>query len=760
MLLIAGCGTVVTEEEPKAPVAAEVTPSTPDPADTTDGDSPATPTPELPIINDATDNTDTTDETVDTGESGDTNDGDEDPADDNPTDDGNDDDADDDDDGDDGDSDDDTPPPPPPPPPPLAPSNLTAVWANTGEDKVTQDDLRATQNAGAVTNSTWDGTTIRTFGAKNEVVAFSVILESGTTQTANVSVEFNQLIGPNGATIRSAPVSAENFFHWVGRPIELFYVRALPIKGLSKLFYENYYDERHVPARFRRPWTGSGAAESGTGWANRPDHDKRYPDIAVPIELEPTFTIAAGTNQSLWADIYIDKTLPAGLYTGEFVVREAGLVTHRVPVELTVRDFTLPDTPTAKTMLFLGYQDINTRYLASREPFPYAAADVAQSELVRNRHFQLAHRHKIALIDADYGNDPAGDAPRPEWLPRLSGTLFTAPYGYAGPGEGVGNGVYAVGAYGQFGVASNGWLTQGVGAIRAHSDAWANWFAANAPTTEYFVYMNDECGGFSTTADCYAALESWAAALNGNPGAGKALRSLATLPIIDAVANIPSLDIPTSPATVGIASLWQNAVDLYTGDPAKRVYYYNSRRPISGSFGIEDDGVALREIAWSQYKKRIDRWFYWESTYYNNYQGGMGQTNVFAQAQTFGGFSGVDPVQGETGWNYANGDGVLFYPGTDSLFPAESYGIAGPIASLRLKHWRRGIQDADYLAMAAAIDPAAVQLIMHTLIPTVLWEMGVDNPADPTYLHADIPWPTDPDIWESARQQLADIIAP
>ena len=33
------------------------------------------------------------------------------------------------------------------------------------------------------------------------------------------------------------------------------------------------------------------------------------------------------------------------------------------------------------------------------------------------------------------------------------------------------------------------------------------------------------------------------------------------------------------------------------------------------------------------------------------------------------------------------------YPGTDKIFKKQSYGIRGPIASLRLKFWRRGIQD-------------------------------------------------------------------
>jgi hypothetical protein len=124
---------------------------------------------------------------------------------------------------------------------------------------------------------------------------------------------FNRLSGPNGSEIASKTVSGNGVFDWVGRPIELFYIRYLEIKGLSLLSYE-FYDERHVPERFRRPWTGEGDA-TGT-WEDRPDHNKLYPDIAVPLELIGSFNIPANQNQSIWVDIYIPKSAQAGTYRG------------------------------------------------------------------------------------------------------------------------------------------------------------------------------------------------------------------------------------------------------------------------------------------------------------------------------------------------------------------------------------------------------------------------------------------------------------
>ena len=635
-----------------------------------------------------------------------------------------------------------TPPAPAVTPTPTAPPVVQelAAWANDGEDKVTKDELRMARGGAGVINSVWNGSEIKLFGAKNEVVNFNLIIEAALVDLQNVQVSFNSLVSPNGARIGSNPASGDGIFTYVGRNIELFYVRYLQIKGLSILGYEKY-DERHIPTRLRRPHSGP----EGTGvWSDRPDHDKYYPDIAVPMEAVPSFTIAKGANQSVWADIYIPSNAPAGNYTGTLTISQGGAVKKVIPVTLTVRNFTLPDTPNSKTMLYLGYPDINKRYL--NNPYPQSQAELAQSAQIRNRHFQMAHRHKISLIDDNDNLGTSIDQPSTDWKARLSGSLFTSARGYDGPGVNTGNLVFSIGTYGKW---DNWGPTQAT--IGAHADNWVKWFDANAPQTEYFLYLIDEDRNTART-------NNWAQMLNTWSGVGNRLMSFATLSAPIAYVNTPQLDIPCSTGGLGITGQWDLAMASFTGRTDKRAYFYNGQRPLSGSFMIEDDGVALRELAWGQYKKNIKRWFYWESTYYNNYQAGMGQTNVFQQAKTFGGSGNVDPVLGQTGWNYSNGDGVLFYPGTDAVYPSDSYNLTGPLASLRLKFWRRGVQDVDYLTLAAQKNPAKVQAIINSVIPKALWEYGVDNPNDPTYVLTDISWSTNPDRWEQARLLLAQII--
>jgi hypothetical protein len=449
----------------------------------------------------------------------------------------------------------------------------------------------------------------------------------------------------------------------------------------------------------------------------------------------------------VWADIYIPRDAAPGLYQGELSITQEGGTSATVPVQLSVHKFTLPESPSAKTMLAWSGENINERYFG--QTYIPSGADSARAKAVQDRHALMAHRHRISMIgDSSNIQDDDGvfDHPNSYFAARLKGEFFTAAQGYDGPGVGVGNDVYSVGTYGSW--QSWGDTEQN---MRQHSDGWASWFAANAPQTDFFLYLIDE-------SQNYAQIETWSQWLANNPGPGNNLKSMATIPLPQAVAHTPSLQVIASGAGIGVPAEWETAASLYSNDPSKRFFLYNGSRPASGCFMTEDDGVALRAIGWIQYKKHINRWFYWESTYYNDFQGGSGKLNLFESAHTFGPFDGVDPVQGETGGTYSNGDGVLFYPGTDTLFPADSYGVDGPVASLRLKYWRRGLQDHDYLALASQFDPDAVQAVIQSIVPKVVWEVGVDELSDPTYVHTDISWSTDPDVWEAARVQLAQII--
>ena len=146
-------------------------------------------------------------------------------------------------------------------------------------------------------------------------------------------------------------------------------------------------------------------------------------------------------------------------------------------------------------------------------------------------------------------------------------------------------------------------------------------------------------------------------------------------------------------------------------DAGKWVWAYNGQRPYAGALMLDVPATDLRANAWIAARYDVDRWFYWESTYwFDDNRGGEG------------GWDGFDPfVVAETFHNaagdHANGDGILVYPGRQVGRGMKDFGVDDVFASVRLKNLRRGIQDAGYSALARAVDPDATNAIVRRMVP-------------------------------------------
>lgn len=647
-----------------------------------------------------------------------------------------------------------------------AQGRISAVWANDGGDKVLAEERRVSGGlsiapAQGPKNSVWDGAAISLFGARNESLGFNLVIESADG-ASDVTVRLDRLDGPGGAAIASRTARGDGVFDYTGRNIELFRVAYLPVKGLSMMSYD-IYEERWIPSKMRRPFDVVRYGSSWTGaprkgfekFSDRPGADKSFPDIAVPLETQPAFTVPAGGNQSVWVDIHIPKATPPGTYAGKMIVAEPGGPERVIPVSLAVRGFTLPDKPSAIASTWLEIYDIAERFLGTPRRYTDPRSnDYRLIVPVLERYAQMLHRHRVVtILDENEGIAP----PRPETVARLKGTLYSAAKGYDGPGKDTGDGAFFIGPYGGW-----KWKKGSQADYNRHTDAWMAWFATHAPNTPRYLYLTDE----PNLKDPKAAAEinGWLDKLWANPGIGNRLPTMITAGMEQARQQIPRVNAMAGWYGVANTEPFQSAVEEHLkAGPVNQLWQYNGKRPASGSFAIEDDGVALRVVQWAAFKKGIAGWFYWAASYYTDYQGGNGKTDVWRQAKTFGWPAKPDPVRGETSGTYANGDGVLIYPGIDRVFrDSPAPGINGPVASLRLKLWRRGIQDADYLTLALQKDPAATKAIVDRIVPKVLWEVGVYSQRDPSYQHGGlgdgISWPTDPDVWEDARRRLADII--
>ncbi len=90
---------------------------------------------------------------------------------------------------------------------------------------------------------------------------------------------------------------------------------------------------------------------------------------------------------------------------------------------------------------------------------------------------------------------------------------------------------------------------------------------------------------------------------------------------------------------------------------------------------VDDEGIESRVLFWQMYQRDIDGFLYWSS----NYWGLLKDENPWEDIDTFG--------------NGIYGDGILFYPG-------EKAHRVGPVASIRLKIIRDGIDDIELLYLA------------------------------------------------------------
>lgn len=550
-----------------------------------------------------------------------------------------------------------------------AAAELVAVWAIDDGTKVKADAL---DHPLAARNGTFDGTTIELFGARNETVAFQVILEGGAAPTDDVTVRLDAVGAiENGATTNDPD---SYFLH---RNIELFEQIYLQIDQRSRGLV----------------WETNGEPD----WPEIPRGlDGPVPDPLVPLNIrDGGLTVPAARNQGIWIDVYIPKSTPPGVQRGTVEVLVGGqpcaLPTCRLPVELTVVNATLPDEPPVKTMLYFSCHDGDTcleRYYD--DPW-----DVDPTPL-QQRHYKLFRRH---LITGFIGNDAE---PNDELRARLSGEAFTAAQGYDGWGAGRGQDVYSIGSYGQK-------LTQ------AKAQQWHAWLQANAAAADYFSYVWDEPGRGS-----FGEVNARAA-------------TVAPLPAFVTVPFSEELD------EVDIFCTYADDYDQERFDAGraagKRMWIYNGTRPASGSFATDDTAVSTRVNPWIQYRFNIQRWFYWESTYYRDLQGGRRQTDLFSNPMTF-----------NDSPNRINGDGVLVYPGRDRIYPEQDRGFEHPLPSIRLKNWRRGIQDIAYLQFAAQVDPALRDAALRAIVPKAL---------DETTNNSEVSWPDSGEPWLEQRRKVA-----
>jgi len=575
---------------------------------------------------------------------------------------------------------------------------LSAIWAVDDGEKIFRDDLDNPLELGGGDNTVWDGSTVRLLAARNEIVAFHLILEADALGASAVNVSVSDLTNGDASIRGSHPLLAPNDYLGLG----------------VELFTEHYFD-------ISTPSWDSDCG--GLGWSGqaKPGITGIIPDALVPFAAKQgkggaPFDIGASLNQGVWVDIYVPRTAPAGDYAATITVTVGGEAEAEIPLELEVLNFTLPDETHYKTMVFYSKDTLVERHTTGS-----CTPEMWEMMLAYNR---MAHRHRLELIGCgnfDEANNLSG---------TLTGEAFTAAGNYDGPGAGVGNSLFSIATYG-------GWWSQDQTYYETQSDAWVNWFNDNdLGDLEYFLYLTDEPG-----PSLYPLVRERAAWIHDNPGPGHDLPIFLTRwPISDLVGAIDIWCTP--PQFYGLADA---AAAQARGE---RVWLYASYRPNTPADATDEYGIAWRLKAWVAHARNIPRWFTWESTHYYNNSNEVdpgGRKNVWVNPIGFSRDMGDGtPCPMDTG----NGDGILFYPGQDAVFPEEDREYAGPVSSIRMKMYRRGIQDVEYMWLAEQLGLGSdVGTMLDGLLPHVMWD-ALTAPD----------WSNSNAVYEQARRQLADLI--
>jgi hypothetical protein len=547
--------------------------------------------------------------------------------------------------------------------PAMASAGVARVWAVGDGEKVEQDDLASPL---ATRNAAWDGTKVRVFGARNEVVAFQVMVEADTRGIQALAAALPELRqrGGGGRIAYKAPGSDPS--ESAGRPIQLFVVH-----------YMNVTEPSHAEWVWR---PGTAAAPRDTaGW--KPV--QLVPENARPGRGGLPVRVAPSRNQALWIEVYTARDLPAGLYDGVITLSADGR-TRSLPLELQVFDFALADANSMDAMVYY-------------EP--------SQPELYHGRNLdavyhRFAHRYRIELVHAyDEARVRASQG-------RFDGADFTRAAGYEGPGEGVGNRIVPRSFYGP---GSGGWDDR-ESAWRL-SDSWMTFLAGAVPGAKTFLYMPDE-----PSPKEFARIRTLAGNVHSNPGPGR------RLPIFVTKHWVAELD-----DAIDIWCAGPQWVDLDRAAKERargRAYWtYNGGRPHGPAIVIDAPATEARALGWAAFEHDIDVYFYWHGVHWqhNRQKQGERRQNVWANPITFDNRGQPN----KTDHGYINGDGVLLYPGEEKVHPEEDRGVAGPVASVQLANLRRGLQDHQYLTLARALGLAGVvDEALAAVVPRVFSDAG------------------------------------
>ena len=235
--------------------------------------------------------------------------------------------------------------------------------------------------------------------ARNEYAPFQIIVRAGTSGLKRVNAVAGPLVPKRGHNI-----AADRIVLYREHYIE---VRKLSPKSRGK---PGWYPDALIP--FLDPSTGK-------------------PPVRARFAAAP-FDIAPDSNQPLWVDVLTPPDAAPGEYTGTITISAEGIRPRRVPIVLTVWDFTLPETPSMRTRF--GDGEVNPLVPRPPQLTAWGGPDEAGQRALQTSYAELMAAHRICSpippfllpkVNADGSIDPQStDAALQQWIERFHITGF------------------------------------------------------------------------------------------------------------------------------------------------------------------------------------------------------------------------------------------------------------------------------------------------------------------------------------------------
>jgi hypothetical protein len=462
--------------------------------------------------------------------------------------------------------------------------------------------------------------------ARNEYAPFQIIVRAGSHGLKRVNAVADGLVSKRGHTIPADRITL----------YREYYIEVKKLSPKSK-GGPGWYPDALIP--FVDPSTG------------KPPVHARF--AATPFDIDPD------SNQPLWVDVRTPPDATPGEYTGAITISAEGIRPHKVPIALTVWDFTLSETPSMRTQ----FGDAGVDPLLPRpDQTAWGGLDEAGQHALHTAYAELMAAHKISSpippflmpkVNADGSIDPQPThAALLKWIDRFHVTGFPIRF---------------------LGADGLGWPGDPLGKDRERNVRYLRsmytYLRAHHWDKIAYIYVADEPSSQEAYNDVRARSKFVHQVVPG-------LKVLCT--------KGPQVQNRSWGSLVGSVDIWVPIWPMFEVATVKKrlsvgeeIWSYTALcqgHRDTPFWQLDFPTLNYRIPMWISWRFSITGLLYWSTTNWSSTQ------DVWTQPLTYG--------------DQYNMEGSLLYPGADA-------GVQGFITSMRLKQIREGLEDYEYLTMLA-----------------------------------------------------------